>query len=809
MKRHFHGVQFERDLWQNLTAEECLRFARGFRVRLSHLARVMGGEVRAAGNSLKLIRRPEGNVVLKRRLGKRRVSLAVRGGLITLLKVSTHDRQMHDILTRREKCAGYVYYQLEDFVARLEEYVQLTAAERPGFTAFLCTPRHYVYDAQQQAVIKESSQIKNISLVGSAGAGKSLVGLACLSQELLHDRRDSVYLTMSQNLVYTLGYEYERGLEGDTPTARLRLVTTFDFMLQAALRAQPEIPGRAYLDAAASWRTFEEFWHKEVNWESFWEHGTADFALRTEEATLVAVWRELHGFLKGAVPLGQSLQEPLELPDIISEDNYRRLLAHEQKRSSAEKSERWITQLYRTARRYQMYLRRRGLFDDNDLARLLLAGQLTVPSYGTAFIDECQDLTQVQLLALFRLLRGTRLKRLASDRCQMVQPTYFNEGQMRTLANEYERAQGKVTEDILPRYLYYNYRATQSLIRLQNYLIGLFQVAGVLTLKAEELAPVRVPLTAAKGSRPVWIAAGEKNRQALARLWQSIDAGALELLVARREGQTALGATAGACADIVGCKGMEYPAVLLYNLLTDMQFDLALAWKYFYVGATRSHRLLLIYEEAEAGEHIGEFLERAEAIGLLERCEDLTAPRKGGESWLDYLTAQLQAGSAAERLETAESALSFGQYRLAYEIWQSVGAPAELLTYVEGKLAEEEGDYPKALRLYAGLPADWQSRGRTRRNSVDTMLSRADIGGAEFLAAWLLRHQGEGVSVLNRAKKIWRKKFGAAAQQDNFYSALHGALAAYPHAASAVQEWRLASMAGWREIARGWQSSGE
>lgn len=795
----FTGVQFDRSLWQSLTAEECLRFAKGFRVRLEHLARTLSGEVRAAGNSLKLIRR-SGKVVLKRRLGKKRVSLSLCGGIITLLRVSTHDRQMHDILTRGERCAGYVFYKTEDFLARLEAFAALPEGERPGFTSFICDARHFVYDAQQAAVIENEAQMKNISLVGSAGAGKSLVGLACLAKELLTNEQDCIYLTLSQNLVYTLGYEYERGLgEGEGSASRLRLVTTFDFLRQEAQRLYPDIPGRAYLDAAGSWRAFEEFWRDEVDWEAFWDHGAPDFALRTEEATRLSVWRELHGFLKGAVPTRLSFREPLQVPELLSETDYRNFLAQEKKRSAGEKSERWIRRLFQTAKHYQSWLTRRGLYDDNDLARLLLTGKAAAPVYGAAFLDECQDLTQVQLLALFRLLRGTRLKRLASDRCQMVQPTYFNEGQMRTLANEYERAQGQAVEDILPRYLYHNYRATRSLIRLQNYLIGLFQVGGVLSLKAEELAPIREPLYAQRGSRPVWIAAGEENRRLLAKLWQETEAGALELLVARQESRNeSFGEMEGASADIIGCKGMEYPAVLLYNLLSDLRFDAALAWKYFYVGATRSHRVLLIYEEAEKSEGIGDFLERAESIGLLERCEDLSARRGDGERWLDYLAAQLRAENVAERLETAESALSYGQYRLAYSIWQAVGAPEELLHYTQGKIAEDEGDYPRALELYAGLPEEWQSRGRTRRNSVDTLLGRTDIAGREFVAAWLLRHGDKPGSLLPEAKKAWREKFGAAVKEDGFYLALQNAAGSYPCAEAALKEWYLESLCGLR-----------
>lgn len=113
----------------------------------------------------------------------------------------------------------------------------------------------------------------------------------------------------------------------------------------------------------------------------------------------------------------------------MSPAEYQRRLRREKKASQS--TVLWETTLYRVYEKYQAYLHRHRLFDDNDMARLLLKSRMKPQRpygvYGAVFVDECQDLTQMELLAIFHLLSGTRHKRMASDRCQMVQPTYFDE----------------------------------------------------------------------------------------------------------------------------------------------------------------------------------------------------------------------------------------------------------------------------------------------------------------------------------------------------------------------------------------------
>lgn len=229
-----------------------------------------------------------------------------------------------------------------------------------------------------------------------------------------------------------------------------------------------------------------------------------------------------------------------------------------------------------------------------------------LPEYGAVFLDECQDLTQMELLAIFHLLQKSLTKRMASDRCQMVQPTYFNEGWMRTASNDYDRFLGKDIDlyGCKARFLHYNYRSSRSIIDFQNYIIQYFMESDIMTLKQNETAEIKVPPLTPDGVMPVWIRPGAGNKQLLIdELCSKLDASVLQTIFAFDNSvgkEDFPDADTAAVTDVISCKGMEYPSVLLYNLLTETRFDPVLAWKYFYVGATRGNRCIIIYEDAAA-----------------------------------------------------------------------------------------------------------------------------------------------------------------------------------------------------------------
>lgn len=788
------GIQFDKHIFRNVPGEYQERFRKTFGIRLAKMEDIFQGARRAAGNDIKLVSGHRGRRVFKRRIGDHRLSMVLKDGILTLLKISRHDRQMVDIRNIRGKSIGYVYYDMDDFLRRMVSWQDIQREGNISFGEYLANPGHFVFDDAQRGVMESSESMENLSVIGNAGAGKSVVGLKWIHDQACGNTRRCLYLTMSENLVYTLRFELEKSLTAEGAAKRTDIRTTFDFLTSRFMKSYPRIPERSLLNAEQSMAVFRRFWKEEVDWTQFWDHNAPARSRQNSETTLLAAWREIHGIIKGAVPMPLDFGNLEGTPGYLSEPEYQECLRDEKKDSV--KDILWVKTLYRTYEKYQTYLRRRLLFDDNDIARMIL--KMPPPKekagvYDAVFVDECQDLTQLELLAIFHLLGEAKASRMASDRCQMVQPTYFRESWMRTMANSYARHRGRVLEEngIRPHYLHYNYRSSRSVINFQNFVVQYFRTSDILSLKQSEIEEIKVPPLTAGGVRPVWISPGKKNQSLLIdELWRKTDTGELQAIFSFREseGKKDFRLREGeTVTDIIDCKGMEYPSVLLYNILSELRFDPVMAWKYFYVGATRGNGCLIIYEsEALPGTRIYSFLTEAVEKGLLDRCDDLEEQSAtGGRTWLEYLRLSVREDLGENPLEIAENALNFGQYELAYNIYSRNSGDCNMAAYCRGKMLENRSDFPGALESYAQLEADWSNRGRTRSNSVDGLLKEPDIEGEEFLGAYFLSDKGVD-NLIPLAKAAWMRKYG---DDKGFYEALEGMFELYPFTRVYFSSW--------------------
>lgn len=818
----FRGIQFDKHIFRHVPRAYQERFRKSFLPRLRKMERIFTGERQAAGNDFKLVAGARGKRVFKRRIGDHRLSMVYQDGILTLLALSSHDRQMVDIRKIRGKSIGYVYYDVDDFLQQLESWQAVHERDKAlSFGEYLATPQHFVYDEVQQSLLAEGRQAEaasNLSIVGNAGAGKSVVGLKWIQDEWQRPGHRCLYLTMSENLVYTLAYEFRQEVmrpdAPQQPDGEPVIMTTFAFLRQHVKERYPRLPERCLLNAAQSLTVFRRFWQEQVDWRQFWPAE----ARGEEEATLLMAWREIHGIIKGAARLPADGDEKADEGDareprlaFLTADEYQQLLMREKKASRRDAF--WVRALYRVFAAYQAYLKRHGLLDDNDVASLILrAPAPEEAAYTSAFIDECQDLTQRELLAIFKLLCGTRAKRLASDRCQMVQPTYFEESWMRTTLNRLDAMHGRMLpeEACRPRYLRYNYRSSRSIIAFQDMILQHFRKRHILTFKEAELQQIKVPPLTPAGWKPVWILPSEKNRHLLTEgLWRRLEPGSLMPVFAFSHFNAGASAGAGTqgrfgmtaedtVTDVLSCKGMEYPAVLLCDILSDMAFDPAMAWKYFYVGATRANRGLLIYEEgARPGSPSHAFLQEAAAAGLIDCAADLGAlsPYQH-QTWLVCLQSRLSAGDQYERFETAERALDFGQYELALKIYLREGSDPDMIAYCRGKVQEDRGDFAAALYSYAAIPAGWSDHGRSRSNGAAALLHQPDIEGPEFVAAFLLARAG-APQLLQEARGAWEEAYGSG--DAAFYQALQTALGRYDFAGASLLAWNRQVQQGTRD----------
>ena len=738
------GIQFDKRLLNGVPLEETAHFCKTMVQKLAYIERFVSGELTAAGKTLRFLRRGKGRQALKYRLGKRRFSMLLNNGILTCIGLSTHDRQIHDIETFQVKQAGMVYYELEEFLERIKSY---DAASRIPLGKFLLMPRHYVLSQDQQEILSSKESSLNMSIVGNAGAGKSLIGMKWIAHESGKEHNKCLYLTMSMNLVYALREQFEMELAEES-RSDCQVTSVGEFIYSRMKLAYAELPDRCFLDTKESFEVFRSFWGKKIS---------------KDPRQMMDYWRAIHGYLKGAIPHEMGLKGKIRVPDYIDEDEYVRLreMAGEDNYPSWDES-------FKIYLKYQEHLRFANLYDDNDLAKMLIsANKWKKEGYSSVFLDECQDLTQVQLLALLCQLRGTRSKVFASDRCQMVQPVWFKEGYMRTLANELDRCWGKKVEaeGIKAHYLHYNFRSTRRIIAFQNEVVDFFRDNTILSLKHIEMKEIQAPAPAMEGSRPIWIRCSSANEEQVTRgLWQKLTGLDLQPIIANRSLPTLnlFGPAGRLAVDVVECKGMEYPSVLMFNVMADVRRDAAMAWKYFYVAATRSSDVLIIYDDLiESEALVRDFFLRAVARGSIEECPDLLSPRPNYEgTWLKYIEAQvMRPKTDEEMLATAGTAMDYEQYSLAHEIYRQLKPEAWITLYCQGKIQEQEKNYSEAVRTYAELAYDWQDRGRNRQNSVDALLRAPDIEKEDYLAALIIsRH--EQANFLAEAHRCYEEKYG-------------------------------------------------
>ena len=270
--------------------------------------------------------------------------------------------------------------------------------------------------------------------------------------------------------------------------------------------------------------------------------------------------------------------------------------------------------IYRIYHAYEKWKNANHLVDENDLARYAAAWFGDHPDarpYGTILVDECQDFTEMQLLAMKSLGRNENGMILAGDRHQMINPTFFDPNRMATLFARPDHPDERL---LIYRYLTMNYRNTRQIVSITTRIAAERKArigATSLVNEQEERSPT-------DGDPPVfWV---DENSQLADFLGRQLDDPTFRILVHDESDKTFL-------SDLLSdpqkkerlpkrtytvreCKGLEYKKIFCFSLLGKypVEWSRILAgktehderYRYFfnaiYVAATRALRLLCFYE---------------------------------------------------------------------------------------------------------------------------------------------------------------------------------------------------------------------
>lgn len=436
--------------------------------------------------------------------------------------------------------------------------------------------------------------------------------------------------------------------------------------------------------------------------------------------------------------------------------------------SRFERPEREL--IHAIAVEYQNWLAETGQADDSDLARTVLwrlaQGDKPVAGpYRAIFVDEVQDLTELQIFALLLSSPGSRMM-FAVDQQQIIHPTYYQTGRL----EEALRHSGREASTVVLRK---NWRCTKELVDLQNLYIGLRNREE--SLSAEERQPVIA--AGGHGARAVWIEAGEENEQKLLK----IAAKHMMRLLYHKTAPDDLGTG----LELIKNKGMEFSLAMAWKVMADtaeawrtIDLDksrrgpgersrLCYAMNYFYVAITRARETLLILESSRTKG--AEWLRQAEQAGLCEYWADVDGAR------LERLLNQI---SFEERLREARQfeTLQAPNWLEAAKTYRFIERADDVLR-CEAMIDKENQRFDAAVEKFLGMKT-------IDKNFADFS---ACVAACQDERLWIAgrMHQEQagsqtekGLRGVEKIRGEWRRKFPAA--KLDFAAAMLQAARTYP-----------------------------
>lgn len=499
---------------------------------------------------------------------------------------------------------------------------------------------------QNQALHQEGP----VFLLGCAGSGKTLVEVS-KALKLAHQNVKQSYFTFTELLKESAAslyaqYEDSKGIKGNT-----EFHTITRFMLKACGLNE------------AQYFSFERYlnWYEKENFDMRYP--------KLKAIGKIGLWIELRGIIKGFVgyhthriftlPQLSSFLTETELKSLVLEgvlkkdkgshsryliinaerfahykrgnhtlnrylkdldrsspliDDFAYLNVLKEEYSQLKTEER--KEALRFAKdHYQPYLENKESpwFDDNDLARLMLANlETTSPhqKYDYVFIDEMQDLTEMQVLALSKLSVHPSRLYMTGDVSQTINPTFFHAGRMGVI---FKHHHDNIT---LNRHitLNENYRNSQAVVQIVRALLDLrVKILGSYTDDIEEQSK---QLERKKGV-PFYIDA--KNDEIISILGAWIDLPNVAVIVANEKTKHKLKRLLNITSEtnlytVSEVKGYEFEKIFLYDILSsyhdawehllnqpiERKKDVVARYKFFfnlfYVAITRARDHLFMYE---------------------------------------------------------------------------------------------------------------------------------------------------------------------------------------------------------------------
>lgn len=279
----------------------------------------------------------------------------------------------------------------------------------------------------------EDLPIKPMVLYGGAGTGKTFVSLFILKEFVKSTSKKALYVTHSLALREQIKSQLNSLMNGDN-----EFIDYFDISDYCIKKLNIETD--RYCDLNRMIKFFDILLNQ--------NHSFHSYCLNSNDLIT-----EIRGQIKGSELHELSLEEYLAVVKAGGSDI---LNANEIQRAEC---------VYKGYLKYKEYLGKEKLFDDNDLARILLSKNYK-DSFELIVVDEVQDYSRLQLLLMINIASNKNSMFFTGDIHQNVNPTCYK---LETLKNIFSGFGINIKERVLLE----NFRNPPQITHISNALLDL------------------------------------------------------------------------------------------------------------------------------------------------------------------------------------------------------------------------------------------------------------------------------------------------------------------------------------------------
>ncbi|MGL4345055.1 MAG: AAA family ATPase [Cellulosilyticaceae bacterium] len=311
-----------------------------------------------------------------------------------------------DIDDFTDEVARELEYEPEKCITRVFKHIDITtlvhSEDLTGIYYLNQDQRHFV-----------NQDLRPLMLFGSAGSGKTTIGIykvfALLKQ---HPDLKIGYFTYSNHLLETAKKIFETVVANEITSDQkltaegLVFYNIRDFLLQKSGARQ-----------LSQLREFRVFYRSLLT--------LPRYKKLVKAVDAFDAWREIRGLIKGFAGVDW---KPDIAKRLIDEGQY---IGLKSMYTSLEPEDRIL--MYEIALRYNDWLDRESLKDENDLSRALAQTASELPMYDWIVIDEVQDLTELEIYLMYQMVWDKQNILISGDFYQTINPTFFDTRRMSTL----------------------------------------------------------------------------------------------------------------------------------------------------------------------------------------------------------------------------------------------------------------------------------------------------------------------------------------------------------------------------------------